>query len=75
VFLKTDHRGYYAEALGVESRGMRVVSQSADYWNDRDVLAGASRRHFAGRQTLFEKRFVRKGKPIYYVEWGKATPR
>ena len=80
VTLKTDHAEYYERAsalLGLASsagasevvrRLYAVGAASADFWNDPAALAHAAGRPFAGERTLFESRFVKRRRPIYYLE-------
>ncbi|MEO6435460.1 MAG: hypothetical protein ABIP55_06815 [Tepidisphaeraceae bacterium] len=77
--LKTDHPGYYQWVLGLfdlpahEKTLARfsVEACSADFWNDAGVLAHTCNRAFAGENTTFEARFIKKRMPIYYVEMRK----
>jgi tRNA (guanine-N7-)-methyltransferase len=75
VVLKTDHPEYFDSALaaamaaaGAAAGPFEVVASSTDYWKDAAALANAAGRAFAGEQTGFERRFVRRRKPIYYLE-------
>jgi tRNA G46 methylase TrmB len=49
-----------------------VAATSPDYWHDEAVLAHTADRCFAGAVTSYEARFVKKRRPIYYVELQKA---
>lgn len=51
-----------------------VAMNSADYWHDPAAIAQTADRCFAGETTLFEKRFIKKGLPIYYLELQKKGP-
>ncbi len=71
--LKTDHRGYYEWMmtlleLPAVARRFEVTMNSADYWRDPAAIAHTAERYFAGETTLFENRFLKKRKPIYYLE-------
>jgi tRNA (guanine-N7-)-methyltransferase len=46
----------------------RVTVSSGDYWRDSAALEHTAGRAFAGRTTVFEERFRRRGLPIYYFE-------
>lgn len=79
--IKTDHRGYFesiVELLGRMHDRFETVVASGDVWNDRAAQLALAERAFAGRLTLFERRFVRKSKPIHFVlvrrrEWRRAS--
>jgi tRNA G46 methylase TrmB len=45
-----------------------VAASSPDFWRDEAVLRHTAGRCFAGSRTPFERRFVDKRRPIYYVE-------
>ena len=82
--LKTDHADYYRHCLklfderlaeGVASatpatvgQSMMIVLTSEDYWRDAAALAHTAKRLFAQRRTLFERRFHKVKKPIFYLE-------
>lgn len=68
------------ELVGVENVPRRsdailsrfdVARTSADFWNDPAIRAGTKDRCFAENVTPFEKRFIGKRLPIYYVELTK----
>jgi tRNA (guanine-N(7)-)-methyltransferase len=71
--IKTDHGGYFdaiVELIGRMRDRFDMVIISGDLWNerlDRPAQLALAERAFAGRLTLFERRFVRKRKPIYFV--------
>src|SRR5207237_651400 len=44
---------------------------SSDFWNDPGISHHVAARLFAGERTAFESRFVRKRRPIYFVELRK----
>jgi len=50
-----------------------VACHSADYWHDPAALAATAGRAFAGEPTTYEKRFLAKRQPIYYVELRKNS--
>ena len=41
---------------------------STDFWNDKMAQSAVAAHSFSGEMTAFEGRFVRKRKPIYFVE-------
>jgi tRNA G46 methylase TrmB len=45
-----------------------VTANSSDFWTDPSTAAHTASRLFAGNATLFEKRFLNKNHPIYYLE-------
>jgi tRNA (guanine-N7-)-methyltransferase len=51
-----------------------VAASSADFWQDSAVLRQTADRLFTGSVTPYEKRFVQKRRPIYYVELRKKLP-
>jgi hypothetical protein len=82
VTIKTDHAGYYQwvlELLGLSELGrneevlrrFEVLARSSDFWNDPAAGAHVAGRPFAREATLFESRFVKKRKPIYFIDLGK----
>ncbi|HVT89058.1 MAG TPA: hypothetical protein VHD56_09420 [Tepidisphaeraceae bacterium] len=48
-----------------------VPIYSANYWHDPVALAHSSNKYFADESTVFESRFIKKRRPIYYVEMRK----
>ncbi len=70
---KTDHRDSYEAALAVATArtDFDVTFSSADYWNDSAALAHTSERAFAREVTTYEARFLKKRRPIYYLELRK----
>ncbi len=73
VHLKTDHAGYYHSVVGVLS--MDLLAQrfdltiaSSNYWHDPTAILPTAHRYFANETTAFERRFMKKRQPIYYVE-------
>jgi tRNA G46 methylase TrmB len=48
-----------------------VTANSRDFWNDPAVLAQTAERCFAGKVTMFERRFMTKRQPIFYLELKK----
>jgi tRNA (guanine-N7-)-methyltransferase len=75
LVLKTDHRGYYKSMLELVS-GVAdlfdVVGYSIDFWNDDRALGACQNKCFAGEATVYESRFRRKRKPIYFLEMRKC---
>ena len=47
---------------------LEVVSRSMDFWNDSEIQKQLQARCFAQELTRFERRFVRKNSPIYFLE-------
>jgi len=77
VILKTDHRGYFdavLELLGRMRDRFDMGTTSFDFWNDGAAQSAVAARAFAGEVSAFENRFVRKRKPIHYVEVHRAVP-
>jgi tRNA G46 methylase TrmB len=74
--LKTDHPEYYRSAVALLESEHRDLLQSpftisinsADYWNDPIAVAATASRCFSNETTLFERRFIKKRQPIYYLE-------
>lgn len=52
-------------------RQFTVTVNSADYWHDPVAQQRTSQRIFTAEPTLFERRFIRKRLPIYYMEMRK----
>jgi tRNA G46 methylase TrmB len=80
LVLKTDHRDYFQDATArvaapAVSALFAVEASSADFWNDAATRAHAATRPFAGEATLYEERFRRKRKPIYYLEMRRRRAR
>jgi len=80
LVLKTDHRDYYESALACAAlqtvqEHFEVRASSADFWNDAAVRGHSASRAFAGEATLYEERFRRKRKPIYYLEMRRRRAR
>lgn len=48
-----------------------VAATSANYWHDPAVLAHTAGRAFTDQPTTYERRFLRKRQPIYYIELRK----
>jgi tRNA G46 methylase TrmB len=48
-----------------------VTVNSNDFWNDKAALAHTATRCFAGEVTMFERRFMTKRQPIFYLELQK----
>jgi tRNA G46 methylase TrmB len=84
--LKTDHPGYSQsvrnlfipakiDAVGLtpqpSQEGFHIAMESIDYWHDRLAQAHTKERNFSGKATFFESRFMRKNKPIHYIELRK----
>jgi tRNA (guanine-N7-)-methyltransferase len=71
LVVKTDHRGYFESVLALlelmKDRFEPIVT-SFDFWNDAAAQAAVAGRAFAREVTAFESRFVRKRKPIHFVE-------
>jgi len=85
--LKTDHPGYAqsvhdlfrpASANAIDptrqllQERLRIAVESPDYWHDPIAISCTLDRHFAGKATLFENRFLKKHKPIHYIELRKT---
>ncbi len=66
--LKTDHRDYYEWSLTTIGSQFDVSLASAHFWTDPAALAHAKDRLFAGRVTAYEQRFVKKNRPIYFID-------
>jgi tRNA G46 methylase TrmB len=45
-----------------------VTAISTDFWNDDNVRSHTAARQFANESTAFERRFLKKRYPIYYIE-------
>jgi tRNA (guanine-N(7)-)-methyltransferase len=74
--LKTDHAGYAAHMRSVcaseaVAAQFEVVAQSHDLWLDASALHAVRSRMFAHERTAYESRFVRRRKPINYLELSK----
>lgn len=73
VCIKTDH-AEYAQAIceslvATELKGLYATEAiSRDFWNDPNILKHTAARPFAGEVTLYEQRFIRRRKPIHYIE-------
>lgn len=73
VCIKTDH-AEYAQAIceslvETELKGLYATEAiSRDFWNDSKVLKHSAARPFAGEVTVYEQRFIRRKKPIHYIE-------
>ncbi len=68
---KTDHRDHFDWMVTRCGQHFVIAMQSNDYWNDSAALADATARLFSGELTKYERRFVKKRRPIYYVEMRK----
>jgi tRNA (guanine-N7-)-methyltransferase len=70
LILKTDHSEYSETACALvrQAEDLRIEYASGDFWNDRIARDAAGRFAFAGQTTLFEKRFIRRRQPIYYLQ-------
>jgi tRNA G46 methylase TrmB len=70
LVLKTDHREYFEEAVSLAATAMQfeVTTNSEDYWFDAGARDATKDRLFAGEPTSFEERFLRRKKPIHYLE-------
>lgn len=73
VCVKTDHADYYAHiletaALSAVQRRFTIVVNSRDYWADKLAQRRTRSYLFAAEQTAYESRFIRRRKPICYVE-------
>lgn len=53
------------------SERFTIAMNAPDFWNDTAAQSHTAGRLFAGEQTLFESRFVRKRQPIHYLELRK----
>ena len=53
-------------------RLFRLSMNTPDFWNDPAALAHTAGRLFAGETTAYESRFLRKRRPIFYVEMEKV---
>jgi tRNA (guanine-N(7)-)-methyltransferase len=76
ICLKTDHAEYYQSVLRVlagDAIAARFVlaMASAGYWADSAAIARTEQRYFAHEVTTYERRFINKRRPIYYVELSK----
>ncbi|MGB7156507.1 MAG: hypothetical protein WBD40_00490 [Tepidisphaeraceae bacterium] len=83
LVLKTDHPDYYRWVLGLFGLGeapgasgavvdrFEVSAHSADFWNDEPTRSATAGKCFAGEASFFEHRYVRKRRPIHYVEMMK----
>lgn len=73
VCIKTDH-AEYAQAtcsslVAAEMKALYVIEAiSGDFWNDPRILKHTAARPFANEVTLYEQRFIRRRKPIHYIE-------
>lgn len=73
VCIKTDH-AEYAQAIcdslaAAEMKALYATDAvSRDFWNDPKVLKHTADRPFAEEVTLYEQRFIRRKKPIHYIE-------
>jgi tRNA (guanine-N7-)-methyltransferase len=52
-------------------RRFEVMANSANFWNDPAAIAQVAGRPFSGEATLFESRFVKTRRPIYFIDLGK----
>ena len=71
LILKTDHRGYFDAVIGLLGRmtdRFAIGTMSLEFWNDPTAQSAVAGRAFAGELTAFESRFVRKRKPIHFLE-------
>jgi len=77
---KTDHPDYYQWMLGffdnanpsASIRGrFNLMMKSSNFWEDPAALAHAAPRDFAGEVTFYENRFIKKRRPIHYIEMRK----
>lgn len=50
---------------------LEVVSRSMDFWNDSEIQKQLQARCFSQELTRFERRFVGKNAPIYFLEVAK----
>jgi tRNA (guanine-N7-)-methyltransferase len=77
LILKTDHREYFdwfrneLTRPAVAAR-FKIEVASEDYWNDPPAREQTSTRFCASELTFFERRFMKKRKPIHYIELAKA---
>lgn len=55
-------------ASGAVTSQFEVAANSPDYWADPAIRASAEPRAFAGMRTHFERRYLAKRLPIYYLE-------
>ena len=71
LVLKTDHPEYYQWAVSA-SEGMserfEMTSCSTDFWADEPVQSRIAGRCYAGETTIFESRYRKKRRPIYFLE-------
>jgi tRNA G46 methylase TrmB len=71
LILKTDHPDYFASSVtttaSVASR-FGVTASSSDFWHDDAARSQASEKHFAGESSFFETRYLKKRRPIHYLE-------
>ena len=77
--LKTDHVEYYDHVMETISlptiRSLfDVVVSSRDLWADADTQRRIGARLFAAEKTGYEQRFVRRRKPIHYLELQPNEP-
>jgi tRNA (guanine-N7-)-methyltransferase len=73
LILKTDHGGYYQWTLDLLARPevssrFELARLSPNFWHDDAVRTGTADRLFSEEATAYERRFVRKRKPIHYLE-------
>ncbi|HWE04517.1 MAG TPA: hypothetical protein VG326_19080 [Tepidisphaeraceae bacterium] len=75
---KTDHSAYYRRLLALsESEPIRsrfaVTIASTDFWNDPTAISHTCARYFSNEMTTYERRFVKRRVPIFYVEMRKTA--
>ena len=61
-------RDELAEPSGAVAWRFEVSTNSVDFWNDDNARARTVDRCFAGETTGFERRFMKKRLPIFYLE-------
>jgi len=80
--LKTDHLSYYRSVIDLFGPGgdpavaerFEIEASSIDFWHDPLALSQTAARHFSGKTTLFERRFIKRQASICYLELRKREP-
>jgi tRNA G46 methylase TrmB len=71
LIVKTDHREYFQWLESQVPEGFELAARSEDYWADERGRE-ADKRLFHSEPTFFERRFMKKRKPIHYLELRKC---
>jgi tRNA (guanine-N7-)-methyltransferase len=71
LILKTDHPDYFASSLTATSSvasKFDLAASSSDFWKDAAARNLAAEKCFAGESSFFESRYLKKRRPIHYLE-------